>query len=215
MKLVRGAYHPHELAAHPLTADAAPAADARAHASLSISPDAAPPVWRAKHQTDAFYNLATRLLIARVTQDLPAGARGAAPTVGVLFGTHNWASCDVILDAMVEGGLAVREPLGGGRGDVLRIGEAAAERVTLGQLYGTCRRVTRAKKADGLTLDGLGMSDALTNSLVDRTRSAAPFVIKYVFNATITFVRSPQHVFIFDRYVPYGALNEVCAHKLA
>jgi len=52
--------------------------------------------------------------------------------------------------------------------DVIRIGTDVTERLAIGQLF--------------------GMSDALTNSLVDRTRSLSPFVIKYV---------------------PYGALKDV------
>ncbi|KAI0063089.1 FAD-linked oxidoreductase [Artomyces pyxidatus] len=144
VKLVRGAYHPQEVAAH------------HAVKSLSVSPDLHPPVWPTKTETDCCYNACAGLLIHAVQ----------TPGVGVLFGSHNWASCQYILDELVKTRLAVRETEDGD--DVVRIRDDVAERVTLAQLY--------------------GMSDALTNHLVDKTRSSAPFVIKYV---------------------PYGALEEV------
>ncbi|OCH94220.1 FAD-linked oxidoreductase [Obba rivulosa] len=157
VKLVRGAYHPHELAAHAArTSSSAPA-------SLSISPDPLPPVWPTKPETDACYDACARLLLARVAADVRAQPPAAAPRLGVLFGTHNRTSCARILDALTAHGLA-RERADG----TLEVADEAAERVALAQLY--------------------GMSDALTDWLVDRTRSAAPFVLKYI---------------------PYGHLTEV------
>jgi len=50
-----------------------------------------------------------------------------------------------------------------------------------------------------------GMSDALTNSIVDRTRSASPMVIKYVLRFGRRLYTDP----LFHRYVPYGALKDV------
>jgi len=78
--------------------------------------------------------------------------------IGVLFGTHNWESCGVILDGLVKRHLAVRDKERGE--DVVRIGGDVCERAMFGQLY--------------------GMGDALTSSLVDGTRSPSPIVIKYV-----------------------------------
>lgn len=132
VKLVRGAYHPHELVAHPstsATADASLASPAMS-TSLSISPDPVPPVWTAKADTDARYNAGVRALIAAVREDV---ARGGQPALGVLFGTHNWESAGLIVDELVRQGLAVQV---GGGGGVVAVGDEVAERVTLGQLYG-------------------------------------------------------------------------------
>ncbi|EGN92706.1 hypothetical protein SERLA73DRAFT_14165, partial [Serpula lacrymans var. lacrymans S7.3] len=141
VKLVRGAYHPHETHAH-----ASKAASAK---SLSISPDPHPPVWSTKAETDNCYNSCAELLIDRIKDDMTSQSRGKTPT-------------------LVSRGLAEKEKRNGESDEIVRIGTNVTERVTLGQLY--------------------GMSDALTNYLVDKTRSSAPFVIKYV---------------------PYGALVEV------
>lgn len=52
----------------------------------------------------------------------------------MLFGTHNWESCDVILKELVDHGLAVRGKDDGV--DIVRIGVDVTERLTFGQLYG-------------------------------------------------------------------------------
>ncbi|EIW65190.1 FAD-linked oxidoreductase [Trametes versicolor FP-101664 SS1] len=156
VKLVRGAYHPHELVAHPSTSatvDASLASPAMS-TSLSISPDPVPPVWTAKADTDARYNAGVRALVAAVREDV---ARGGQLGLGVLFGTHNWESAGLIVDELVRQGLAVKVE---GEGGVVAVGDEVAERVTLGQLY--------------------GMTAALTGHLVDRVRSSSPFVIKYI-----------------------------------
>lgn len=109
-----------------------------------------------------------------------AGTRPfAPPTVGVLFGSHNWDSVRLVLQSLADAGLArsvevlppgTTDPTGRelGGDPILEIPDNVTDRVTLGQLF--------------------GMSDALTNYVVARTRSSSPFVIKYV---------------------PYGALSEV------
>ncbi|KAJ7259683.1 FAD-linked oxidoreductase-like protein [Mycena rebaudengoi] len=145
VKLVRGAYHTHESAAHP----ASPATSGQ---TLSISPEAQPPVWARKADTDVQYDACAAVLLDAVAVDVRAGG---APHLGVLFGTHNWASCEKILAGLVERGLAA--PAGEGS---LRVPESVGERVTFGQLYGMC--------------------DALTEYLVKRTEAGAPVVIKYV-----------------------------------
>lgn len=146
VKLVRGAYHPHELGSH--TTRGAPNA-------LSISPDFAPPVWATKPETDACYNTCAALVLAQIRADIGRSRTGATPSVGVLFGTHNWESCDMILEQLRMLGMARADEDG-----ALWMPEDVTERVAIGQLY--------------------GMSDALTNSLVDRTRCTSPFVIKYI-----------------------------------
>ncbi|KAF7321571.1 Proline dehydrogenase [Mycena kentingensis (nom. inval.)] len=140
-KLVRGAYHPHEIAAHGA-------------AGLSISPDALPPVWGVKADTDASYNACAGMLLDAVAEDVKRKS-GAPQSVGVLFGTHNWESCRTIIKGLHERGLGVTTPEGR-----LRIEERVAERITFGQLYGMC--------------------DDLTQYLAQRMESSAPMVIKYV-----------------------------------
>ncbi|KAI0038960.1 FAD-linked oxidoreductase [Auriscalpium vulgare] len=124
----------------------------------ALSPAPHPPVWATKPETDRCYDASARALVLAL--------RTTPAHVGVLFGTHNRSSCGVILDELVRQGLARREIEGDA--EVVRVREDVAERATIAQLY--------------------GMSDALTNHLVETTRSSAPFVIKYV---------------------PYGALSEV------
>ncbi|KDR68719.1 hypothetical protein GALMADRAFT_256542 [Galerina marginata CBS 339.88] len=213
VKLVRGAYHPHELAAH----EAALAFD-RAHGqihtavtaprpSLSISPDILPPVWLEKKETDEAYNHCVGMLIKTVKEDVGrrddvkggsvmstwkkcwhSGWLGAAkntkidtavepraPGIGILFGTHNWGSCALIMKELVRNGLAVEDHrvsgsvgLGGNEQVPIQLQNEVVERVAIGQLY--------------------GMSDDLTEWVVSRIISNTPFVIKYV---------------------PYGALADV------
>ncbi|KDQ30083.1 hypothetical protein PLEOSDRAFT_1053486 [Pleurotus ostreatus PC15] len=220
VKLVRGAYHPHELAAHQSRqkrpGDGGSISKLGAHhdQSLSISPDPYPPVWETKADTDTCYNECAKALIQAIEEDLyspppspsPAPLSSSSsswltpsswitklkgqrtpsavvtssvsprldiepkiPSIGVLFGTHNWKSCDLILNELVRHGLASQELLlRGGKEPIIHLDEEVTERVTVGQLY--------------------GMSNALTDYLVGRTRSGSPLVIKYV---------------------PYGALSEV------
>ncbi|KZT68814.1 FAD-linked oxidoreductase [Daedalea quercina L-15889] len=165
-KLVRGAYHPHELAAHASSASASapPGTSVEGFgdaSGLSISPDPEPPVWLTKADTDACYNACAAVLLDDVSKDV----RREVSSVGVLFGTHNWKSVDDILERMEKLGLAKR--IGGVDGP-LYVPDEVAERIALGQLY--------------------GMTDALSDSIVERTRSSSPFLLKYI---------------------PYGALSEV------
>ncbi|TBU56221.1 FAD-linked oxidoreductase [Dichomitus squalens] len=165
VKLVRGAYHPHEIEIHKAATNSrAEATTPSGGHDLSISPDNMPPVWLYKDETDSCYDSSVRLLISLLRQDVEACAKGApGPTIGALFGTHNWDSANLVIDELVKQGLATRDASG-----VVEISEAAMERVAVAQLY--------------------GMADGLTDHLVDRTRSASPFVLKYL---------------------PYGKLSEV------
>jgi proline dehydrogenase len=52
----------------------------------------------------------------------------------VLFGTHNWESCGIILKELVDCGLAVQDQDEGG--EVIRIGVDVTDRLIFGQLYG-------------------------------------------------------------------------------
>ena len=176
VKLVRGAYHPHELAAHR-----AVAYDGRS--LISISPDAEPPVWMEKRQTDEAYNECLQVLIKAVKEDVErcekevvghtvvekisdvtkkgwfglfaisrAGntntkrsankattALPPPPSIGVLFGTHNWTSCALILKNLVDAGLAVTSnglEFKPEAAEVVKISDEAVERIAIGQLYG-------------------------------------------------------------------------------
>ncbi|ESK84830.1 proline dehydrogenase [Moniliophthora roreri MCA 2997] len=161
VKLVRGAYHPHEVAATRDRTLGKP--------SLSISPEEHPPVWSVKEETDKCYDECTKTLIGWINDDIQQSKqKGRGQRIGVLFGTHNWTSSRLILSELVRQGIA-KEERGSENGEsVVVLGDEVTERLTMGQLY--------------------GMNDALSDYLVQRTRSSAPMVIKYV---------------------PYGALSEV------
>ena len=137
VKLVRGAYHPHEIEIHKAaTSSRAEATTPSGSHDLSISPDNLPPVWLYKDETDSCYDSSVRLLISLLRQDVDACAKGApGPTVGALFGTHNWDSADLVIDELVKQGLAAKDGSG-----VVTISEAAMERVAVAQLYGGCQR---------------------------------------------------------------------------
>ncbi|KAI1790476.1 FAD-linked oxidoreductase [Ganoderma leucocontextum] len=156
VKLVRGAYHPHEIEIHKAAASSrAEATSPSGSHDLSISPDNMPPVWLFKDETDSCYDSSARLLISLIRQDVEACAKGApGPTIGAMFGTHNWKSADLVIDELVKQGLATQDF------GVVNIGQAAMERVAVAQLY--------------------GMSDGLTDHLVECTRCASPFVLKYL-----------------------------------
>ncbi|KAK7064927.1 proline dehydrogenase [Favolaschia claudopus] len=129
VKLVRGAYHTHEMAAHPSAAS-------EGKPMLSISPDILPPVWAEKAETDATYDACAALLLDAAAAD----AKSRRPqSIGILFGTHNWTSCRKILAGLEERGLAVRTS----DGNKLSVPERVGERVTFGQLYGMCDDLTQ------------------------------------------------------------------------
>ena len=178
VKLVRGAYHPHEIAAHKAVAY-------DGHPSMSISPDAEPPVWMEKRETDEAYNECLKVLIKAVKDDVERCERAVGhtvvekisnvtkngwfglftvsragntdikknesdkkpktttasppPSIGVLFGTHNWTSCGLILKNLVDAGLAVTsdgKEFKPEAAEVVKISDNAVERIAIGQLYG-------------------------------------------------------------------------------
>ncbi|KAJ3763893.1 FAD-linked oxidoreductase [Lentinula raphanica] len=154
VKLVRGAYHPHEVLAHE-------AAKLQGQHSLSISPDVLPPVWTTKEETDRCYDDCVKLLVGWVKESNQSKSKHEdLPRIGVLFGTHNWSSVRLILSELHTNGLAEDQRVGNEGEPVLKLDDEVTERVTLGQLY--------------------GMSDELTDYIVHRTRSNSPMVIKYV-----------------------------------
>ncbi|KAH7884047.1 FAD-linked oxidoreductase-like protein [Phlebopus sp. FC_14] len=160
VKLVRGAYHPRELAAY------ASSSSQQGH-TLSISPDPYPPVHLTKEDTDACYNACAALVVRAIADDIhssSAQGRSRPPRIGALFGTHNWRSCELVLEELIKNGLAHPEGSPGVEEEEVKqpivVPPEVVERVTFGQLY--------------------GMSDSLTNYLVARTKSSTLCVVKYV-----------------------------------
>ncbi|KAF8491276.1 FAD-linked oxidoreductase-like protein [Gautieria morchelliformis] len=117
----------------------------------SLSPETCP-VWMEKKDTDMCYNQCVGVLLSALRGDITN--TNTIPQIGLLFGTHNSESCTRILNGLVLEGIATE------RNGLVIVDEQAAERCAIGQLF--------------------GMSDALTNDLVDRIKSPSPFVIKYV-----------------------------------
>ncbi|KAG5651290.1 hypothetical protein H0H81_009207 [Sphagnurus paluster] len=170
VKLVRGAYHSHELAAAESSGDR--------NVATSISPDPALPVWVVKQDTDACYDACVGVLLRAVADDLrdaspasssssfwswwsqssTAAEEATTPGLGVLFGTHNWTSTSVILDELVRSGLTHDDP--NTTNGKVHIPDEVTTRVAMGQLY--------------------GMADDLTDYLAAHTTCSTPFVIKYV-----------------------------------
>ena len=138
VKLVRGAYHPHEMEIHRAASGSRAALTASSPRSgthdVSISPDNMPPVWLTKDETDTCYDSSVRTLISLVREDVEACKRtGSPPSIGALFGTHNWGSANLVIDELVKQGLAKNE----GDGKV-SVSDEAMQRVAVAQLYGEC-----------------------------------------------------------------------------
>jgi proline dehydrogenase len=117
-KLVRGAYHPQEI---------------ERHTQHSAHKDSPPPVWSEKHETDQCYNECAELLLDNISRPTAGSSAPASATSGAFFGTHNKESCDLIFDGLVKRGLATLDQSRG----TLKIPEATAAQVQLGQLFGT------------------------------------------------------------------------------
>ena len=180
VKLVRGAYHPYEIAAH-MAAASSNGVITTTRPSLSISPDVEPPVWLEKRETDEAFNGCLEVLVKAVKNDVKRCEKAVRrtvvegntevttnegwfglftsrtdtkekgrvdkattppPSIGVLFGTHNWNSCGLVLKNLVDAGLAVTtngqgfKPEGGELAGVVKINDEAVERIAIAQLYG-------------------------------------------------------------------------------
>lgn len=119
VKLVRGAYHPLEVAKH----------------ESDPTKSGPPPVWSEKNETDACYNQCANMLLDQLS-DRTDGKPNSSP-VGILFGTHNRNSCDVIIDGIVKRGLASRVTDG-----VVTVPLDVSSRVQIGQLFGMADELT-------------------------------------------------------------------------
>ena len=171
VKLVRGAYHEYEVHAHRSARSS--------EDSVSISPDPEPPVWMTKSETDACFNEGVRTLVEAIAADVGARDNGrgstrswwpilsasrvkstgpSVPRIAVIFGTHNWESCDLVMEELVKANLAHKEEIQGDGRTVVSMQDEVIQRVAIAQLYGMC--------------------DGLTDSLVARTASNAPLVMK-------------------------------------
>lgn len=114
VKLVRGAYHEQE---------------AVQNSRVSISPEADPPVYLTKAETDASFNECARILVSRVSLDT---RKNLQPQISVLFGTHNMESCRLIISLLEQEGLAET----GVPHTTVCIPRSTALRISFGQLFG-------------------------------------------------------------------------------
>lgn len=111
VKLVRGAYHGHEMAAY-------------GNEDNSANKAPVPPVWTIKSETDANYNRCARILVDRISD------QAGTPRFGIMFATHNRKSCDLVLEALIEKGLV--KP----NGDQLDVSPHVGNQIQFAQLYG-------------------------------------------------------------------------------
>ena len=138
VKLVRGAYHTLETAKH----------------ASDPTKSGPPPVWSEKSDTDRCYNQCANILLDQFNNS--GNGKSNLPPVGILFGTHNRESCDVIIDGIVQRGLASQDTDG-----VVSVPLDVSSRVQIGQLF--------------------GMADELTNYVSTRLDSPnSPMVLKCV-----------------------------------
>ncbi len=103
------------------------------------------------------------MLIVELKEDLERKVQ----MMGILFRTHNWMSCELILKELVTMGLA--KCVEGEGEEVMSLGDEVTEWLTIGQLFGEycIFPIVRWWWIDIFLFSG--MSDALTNYLVGRT----------------------------------------------
>ncbi|KAI6137375.1 FAD-linked oxidoreductase [Pisolithus sp. B1] len=147
IKLVRGAYHPHETASHYGSLS-----------TMSISTEPDPPVYSSKVETDTCYDTCVSIIVRAIADDVMSSSV-RLPRLGVLFGTHNWGSSELVLQELVKKGLA-REQGGENEPRTLVISREIAERCTIAQLY--------------------GMANTLTSYIAARIKSPIPCVMKCI-----------------------------------
>ena len=181
VKLVRGAYHHFETTTH----------------SRSHSSDTHPPVWGKKSETDECFDKCAKMLVRRLAEDVaneekrrqtPSSSksrwRGGSgnneqayvPRLALVFGTHNPGSCGLVLDALVEEGLARRVQDQREGEEKIEVNPSALRRVCVGQLYGMCDALSSS-----LTRRVTVAPSSFPNSLVlseSKQSLPSPFVIK-------------------------------------
>jgi proline dehydrogenase len=117
-KLVRGAYHSQEV---------------QQHESNPANENVLPLVWSEKGETDQCYNQCAEMLLDQVALPSSPSSSNTSPRIGLLFGTHNKDSCDVVMNGLVKRGLVSEEP---GNAGVLKVPQWVSGQVQLGQLLG-------------------------------------------------------------------------------
>ena len=91
---------------------------------------------------DIFVGSVTKRIANEVVGELPESIPLSAPAIGVLFGTHNWDSCALILQELKRNGLAADDTsrripgLAEQPEHPIKVGEETVQRVAIGQLYG-------------------------------------------------------------------------------
>jgi proline dehydrogenase len=91
---------------------------------------------------DIFAGSVTKRIANKVVGGVPGSIPLSAPAIGVLFGTHNWDSCALILQELKRNGLAVDDTsrrisgLAEQPEHPIKVGEETVQRVAIGQLYG-------------------------------------------------------------------------------
>jgi len=115
VKLVRGAYHSQEI---------------QQHESNSINENTPPPVWSEKGETDHCYNECAESLLDQLVSPSDSNT---SPRIGILFGTHNRESCDIVMNGLVKRGLASEDT---SKDSVLKVPHWVSGQVQLGQLLG-------------------------------------------------------------------------------
>lgn len=118
VKLVRGAYHLQEL-----------------EHSTSSSVQKLPPVWLEKADTDRCYNECIDLLLDQVGLPQSGSVTSNSTSIGILFGTHNKESCELILEGLNKRELVTAEQTKSGS-KVWRAGYSTSAQVQIGQLLG-------------------------------------------------------------------------------
>ena len=142
---MRGAYHQHELAAHPH------ASSSSVH-SMSISLDPEPPVWLNKRDTDDSYNSCVSVLVKAVKQDVDrcAAASGVlAPPVSPVA-NKRWFT------GLFGGSVIANEDVGGRSS--LTGSKSPLSTPAIGVLFGThnwdsCALTLQELKRNGLAVD--------------------------------------------------------------
>jgi proline dehydrogenase len=120
VKLVRGAYHPHEIEYH------------RKQSLSGKTVTSVPPVWTSKADTDKCYDECVTLLLS----DLAHAVRKRGIRSGLLFGTHNWISARKVLSDLAEVGLARVVDRRTDTDLHIEIAQDVVDHVAIGQLFG-------------------------------------------------------------------------------
>ena len=131
-------------------------------------------VWSEKGETDRCYDECAELLLDQVS---PPSGPDSPPKIGLLFGTHNKESCDVVMNGLVKRGLVSE---GSSKSDALKVPRWVSGQVQLGQLLGNTFRGLLGELP--LTMSySAGMADELTNYIACRLDcEGAPMVLKCV-----------------------------------